>query len=312
MIFTAVWDTESDIEEESVQCSAKMCESSKKPDLNEALNEDKPLANVCDSEEDEDEGKWELSKTDYVQEWLHKHCFFDEQTWSAVMKGVEATSEAAQYQCLAKSDPPASNFVLDGAKYTSLQNTCSKKFVLAITRLNNLEKAHEDMLGRLAFPNRMVMQHVTYIIRAILRRMYFRLQGKSHKEQEVMMRKMHYAMQGIIHRYFKRGLDTLALFEKVQDKEMYGDCMDDSWEDDEEGPSDDESCDEDPAETESENESDANEEELPQKEDENEKRKRQIRERKMVKKFLSTVVTRHRTTTACSVLWKRSTAAKRR
>ena len=110
--------------------------------------EDKPLENVCNSEEDEYEGKWELSKTDYVQEWLHKHCCFDEQAWSAVMKGVEATPEVAQYQCLAKPDPPASNFVLDGTEYTSLQNTCSKKFVLALTLLNKLEKAHEDMLRR--------------------------------------------------------------------------------------------------------------------------------------------------------------------
>ena len=229
---------ECDMEEENVQ----MWECYKKSDLNEVF-EDKPVANVSNSEEDEDEGKWELSNTDYVQEWLHKHCCFDEQAWSAVMKGVEATSEAAQYQCLAKPDLPASNFVLDGAEYTFLQTTCSKKFVLALTHLNKLGKAHEDMLGRLAFPNRMVMQHMTYIIRAFQRRMYFRLQGKSHREQEVMMRKVHYAMQGIIHRHFKKGLDTLVHFEKVQDK-MYGDCMDDSFEDDEEGPSDDDSSDE--------------------------------------------------------------------
>lgn len=111
------------------------------------------------------------------------------------MTGVEATPGVTEYECLGKPNPPCSNFVLDGGEYTSWQNTCSGKFVLALTLLIRLKKAHDEMLERLAFPNRMVTQHLMYyIIKAFLRRMYFRLQDKSEREQEVLMSKVHYAM----------------------------------------------------------------------------------------------------------------------
>lgn len=124
-----------------------------------------------------------------------------------------------------------------------------------------------------------------------------------------MMRKVHYAMQGIIHRYFKRGLDKLVELERLVDREMLKDCMEDSEEedDDEEGGSDDDVRDE----TESENESDReghdetdenkeetdkvneSEEKHTDDEDENKNKERRIKERKMVKRFLNTVVTRY-------------------
>lgn len=95
-----------------------MEESSKEWNVNQPLAEDE--AQTSDSEEEGDEELEELSKIDYVEEWLQKHCFFDEQAWSAVMMGVEATPNVQEYECLEKPDPPCSNFVLDGGEYTSL------------------------------------------------------------------------------------------------------------------------------------------------------------------------------------------------
>ena len=251
-------------EEEGCDSGPQVRASAMHSDVNQSLQEDGPRPSDSDSEEDEEERE-ELARIDYVWEWLHKHSFFDEQAWSAVMRGVKATPEEVQFECLRKTEPPVCHFVLDGGENTSVQNTCCEKFVLAITRLSQLEEAHHEVLARLAFPSRMVMQHVTYIVQAFLRRMYFRLQGKSHTEQAASLRKVHYAMQGIIHRYFKRGLDKLVLLEKVADT--------DSSSDSSEGEDEDDAFQE-------------NKQKLSHDKDDSD-------ERKLLKRFLSTVVTRH-------------------
>ncbi|KAG0718282.1 hypothetical protein GWK47_052724 [Chionoecetes opilio] len=224
------------------------------------------------------------------------------------MEGVAASSDVTQYQGLAKPDPPISNFVLEGADYTTLQNSCSDKCVVAINRLTELQKAQEEVVARLAFPKRMVVQHVTHIIQAFLRRTYFRVQGSSEKAQEAVKRKVHYAMQGIIHRYFKRGLDNLVLLQKVKDKEMFENSKDDSEDDTDDARSDDDSSDENSddeggesessCDSEGDEESDGTEEECykadkaEKESDESNKKRRRTEEKEMVKQFFSAVVPR--------------------
>ncbi|XP_063873476.1 uncharacterized protein LOC135107486 [Scylla paramamosain] len=248
--------------------------------------------NAWDSE-NEDEEHIEISKIDWVTEWLDKHCFLDEQAWGAVMAGVEATPEEMENELQDKPNPPVGNFKLDSSEYTSLENTCPKKFLAALTRLNHLQKSHDDILAQLTFPNKMVVQHVTYIVKAFLRRMYFRMKGKSHKKQEAVMRKMHYAMQGIVHRYFKRGMDKKVYLHKAAEKDEFENWSDD---DDEEGRSDDDEMEEGNVNETKEEESDEvqeNEEKRSNNEDEIQKRKIAIQETKMVKRFVSSAVTLH-------------------
>ncbi|KAG0727181.1 hypothetical protein GWK47_035176 [Chionoecetes opilio] len=225
------------------------------------------------------------------------------------MEGVAASSDVTQCQGLAKPDPPVSNFVLEGADYTTLQNSCSEKCVVAISCLTEQQKAQDEVVVRLAFPKRMVVQHVTHIIQAFLRRTYFRVQGSSEKAQEAVMRRVHYAMQGIIHRYFKRELDKLVLLQKIKDKEMFENSKEDSDDDTNDGRSDDDSSDEDSddegGESESScdgersEESDGTEEECYKADEaekersENSKKRRRTEEKEMVKQFFRAVVARH-------------------
>ncbi|XP_063857691.1 uncharacterized protein LOC135099162 [Scylla paramamosain] len=266
-------------------------ESLKGPEQNQSFKYSAPQ--TCDSE-NEDEEHIEISKIDWVTEWLDKHCFFDEQAWGAVMAGVEATPEEMENELQDKPNPPVGNFKLDSSEYTSLDNTCPKKFLAALTRLNHLQKSHDDILAQLTFPNKMVVQHVTYIVKAFLRRMYFRMKGKSHKKQEAVMRKMHYAMQGIVHRYFKRGMDKKVYLHKAAEKDEFENWSDD--EDDEEGRGDDDQMEEGNVnETKDEqcDEVQENEENRSNNEDEIQKCKTAIEEIKMAKKFVSSAVTLH-------------------